>query len=93
MRYYKLLSDSLPDPFRKDYPRIDKKNKLGNMDFVYIADNYDGTPICINKSVFEDNLINDISKEGFFCAMNIPYRLILKLQEYSFLEYSLRYRY
>ena len=93
MRYYKLLSDSLPDPFRKDYPRIDKKNKFGKMDFVYIADNYDGTPICINKSVFEDNLTNDISKEGFYCAMNIPYRLYLQLQEYSFIEYYLRYRY
>ncbi len=93
MRYYKLLSDSLPDPFRKDYPRVDKKNKLGNMDFVYIADNYDGTPICIKKSVFEDNLTNDVSKEGFYCAMNIPYRLYLKLHEYSLVEYSLKYRY
>ena len=86
MRYYKPLSDSLPNPFRKMFPLIDKKDKLGKMDFVYIADNFDGTPICINKSVFEDNRSDDISKIGFYCAMNIPYRLYFKLLKYPFSE-------
>ena len=94
MRYYKLLSDSLPNPFSLTSPRFEKKNYLGKMNYTYIADNSDGTPICIYNSAFEDTNGRNISKTGFYCAMNIPFRIYWELQEFSLISYSYRlYRY
>jgi hypothetical protein len=94
MRYYKLISDSLQNPFVRPSLKFEITNKLGNMDYIYIADNFDGTPICIYKSSFEDASTDNISNTGFYCAMNIPYRLYWKLQEFSLITYSFKlYRY
>jgi len=90
MRFYNLLADSLPNPFKRDVINEDKKNKYGKMDFIYIANNYDGTPICIDYSVFEEDLTNNVSNSGFYCAMNLPYNLLLSLLIYPRL---LQYRY
>lgn len=94
MRYYHLLADSLSNPFIWQAPYTEKKDKLGKMDYIYIADNLDGTPICIYKSAFEDNSANYISNTGFYCAMNLPFRILWKLQEFSLINYSNKiYRY
>lgn len=94
MRYYKLIADSLPNPFLATSAKNEKKDSLGKMDYIYIADNFDGTPICINKSAFEDTAASDISEAGFYCAMNIPFRIYWQLQEFSLICYSYKlYRY
>ena len=94
MRYYKILADSLPNPFAMTFPRVASKDSLGKLNYIYIADNSDGSPICIYKSAFEDNSSTDISNSGFYCAMNIPFRLYWKLAEFSLINYSPRlYRY
>jgi hypothetical protein len=90
IRYYKLVSDSLPDPFVLTSERMEKKNNLGKLDYIYIADNTDGTPICIYRSAFEDSNADDISDAGFYCAMNVPFRIYWKLQEFSLIKYSYR---
>lgn len=88
MRYFKYFADSLPNPFKREYPHIDKKDKYGSMSFIYIADNFDSSPICINKSIFEENFATDISNKGFYCAMNLPYSILVTLLVYpSILQY------
>ena len=87
MRYYKLIADSLLNPFKRPSPESENPDKFGNMSYIYIADNYDATPICIYKSAFEDKNDNDISNTGFYCAMNLPYRIYWKLQEFYFIKF------
>lgn len=94
MRYYALIADSLPNPFLRPSPESGNPDNFGSMNYIYIADNYDATPICIYKSAFEDMNDYDNSNTGFYCAMNLPYRLYWKLQEFSFRKGSYKfYRY
>lgn len=94
LRYYKLIVDSLHDPFVYPRSNSEQKDEYGRTDYVYIADNYDGTPICIYKSALEENNMDDVTKNGFYCAMNIPFRLNWELQQFTYIIYSYRhYRY
>jgi hypothetical protein len=94
MRYFKYLADSLPNPFLMSSPQTEIKNKFGELNYIYMADNADGTPICINRSALEFISGDDLANNGFYCAMNIPYRLYWKLQEFWLINYSQHlYRY
>jgi hypothetical protein len=95
MRYYKLLTDSLPNPFNKSsFSKTEEKDSLGRMNFIYIADNTDGTPILINRAAFEEHSSADISNNGFYCAMNIPYRIYIEFQKFLLVSYTYTlYRY
>jgi len=89
MRYYKLLADSLPNPFdRSSYSKTEEKDSLGRMKFIYIADNTDGTPILIKRAAYEEHSSSDISNTGFYCAMNIPYRLYIDFQKFLLVSYT-----
>jgi len=89
LRYYKIIADSLANPFNRASTVFEEVNSLGKMNYIYIADNYDATPICVYKTVFEEDHDN-ISNSGFYCAMNLPYRIYWKLQEFSFIKYSIK---
>jgi len=84
MYYHSSLPNTLPNPFLKETIPYIEKDSLGRMDFVYIADNSDGTPVCIYRHALDeassDN--NMIYTRGFYCAMNLSYRLYKKLVEY-----------
>jgi hypothetical protein len=82
MRYYKQVSDSLPNPFVRPYDSNVEKDSIGKMPFIYITDNYDGTPVCIYRKAFQEATADKIPGTGFYCAMNIPFRIYRKLQEY-----------
>lgn len=89
MSYYKLLTDSLPNPFDKSsFSKVEEKDSLGRMNFIYIADNTDGTPILIERTAFEEHSSTDISNTGFYCAMNIPYRLHIEFQKFLLFSYT-----
>lgn len=94
LRYYRLISDSTANPFVWKAPNFEEKDSLCKMDYVYIADNFDGTPICIYKSAFEDKTADDISNTGFYCVMNVPFRIFWELQKSSLLDFPNKlYRY
>jgi len=60
------------------------------MPFIWIADEVDGTPVLIkNEQDIEDNMMKN---EGFYCVMNLPYRMYLK-KEYFMALYGKRYLY
>lgn len=92
LRYFKPITSNAANPFVRLTPSSEEGDYFGKMNYVYIADNFDATPICIYKSVFEER--NDNNYSGFYCAMNIPYRLLWELQESRFIKYSKNiYRY
>jgi len=86
LRYYKIIADSIANPFLRTTLVFEVVDSLGKMNYMYIADNYDASPILIYKTVLEED--NEASKtySGFYCAMNIPYRIYWKLQEFHFIK-------
>ncbi|MFH0893746.1 MAG: SUMF1/EgtB/PvdO family nonheme iron enzyme [Bacteroidota bacterium] len=94
MRYYKFVSDNQKNPFIFPPRRMDDNDSLGKLNFIYIADNPDGSPICLYRTAFAESHADDITNTGFYCAMNLPYRIWWNLQEFDFINYSKRfYRY
>lgn len=81
MYYFSPFTDTLPNPFSWNIPLTIKKDRYGKMDYVYIADNYDGTPVCIKKTVFTEDNQDVISQVGFYCAMNINYHIFIEMQK------------
>jgi hypothetical protein len=85
-RYYSVFCDSLPNPFAYKKPyNTEEKNEQGKMSYRYIADNFDGKPICLYRTEFENQSGSNISESGFYCAMNMPYRIMLEIQKHSLL--------
>jgi hypothetical protein len=88
MRYYSLLPDSLPNPFSSSsYSKVEAKDSLGRMNFIYIADNSDGTPVLINRNFF-NRCSSSVSDAGFYCAMNVPYRIYMEFQKFLLRSYT-----
>ncbi|MEI7595665.1 MAG: SUMF1/EgtB/PvdO family nonheme iron enzyme [Bacteroidota bacterium] len=92
VRYYNIYCDSLQNPFFKTSAKAEIKNEFGKMPFVYVGDNFDGTPICLMKTEFEDNS-NKIAETGFYCEMNVPYRVLIEIMSYKSRSFGLGYRY
>jgi len=92
-RYYAAFCDSLPNPFTYKFSTLDIKNEFGKMSFIYIADNFDGKPICLYDTEFENSSGGNISETGFYYAMNISYRIFLELQRYTIFKGGRGYRY
>ena len=92
MRYYPILCDKLSNPFDTKLSSLENKNNLGKMSFSYFADNFDGKPICIYTSEFEDHSTANISETGFYYAMNVPYRIFMEIQKNA-LNFGKAYKY
>jgi len=87
LRYYKIIAENLGNPFNRATPVFEKVDSLGKMKYIYIADNFDASPILICKTLLEEDNDTSTTCLGFYCAMNIPYRIYWKMQKFHFIKY------
>lgn len=57
---------------------IVEKNDAGRLPFVWIADKIDGSPVFAERPNLKEK--TETNNEGFYCAMNLPLKLLLKCQ-------------
>lgn len=77
------------NPFEpKNQRYLQEKDSIGRMPFIWIGDEVDGTPILLKREEVGQNEYDENS--GFFCVINIPYRLYLK-REYKYALEGKRY--
>lgn len=67
---------------------LSEKDSIGRMPFIWVADEKDGTPLLVFRKKKAEP--ETATAYGFYCAMDLPYRIYLK-REYGYALYGRRY--